>query len=88
MTIHKSKGLEFRAVLIPFCDWKLDHDASKPNFLWCKGLDKPYSDMGYLPVKYHSDLANSYFKMDYFTVNALCSRKSGMNFRIDVPLFF
>lgn len=66
MTIHKSKGLEFQAVLIPFCDWKLDHDASKPNFLWCKGHEKPYSEMGYLPVKYTSALANSYFSMDYF----------------------
>ena len=27
MTIHKSKGLEFHTVLIPFCDWKLENIA-------------------------------------------------------------
>ena len=27
MTIHKSKGLEFQGVIIPFCDWKMDRDC-------------------------------------------------------------
>ena len=66
MTIHKSKGLEFKAVLIPFCDWKLDHDATKANFLWCKTTNEPYNEIGYMPVKYSSSLASSYFAQDYF----------------------
>lgn len=24
LTIHKSKGLEFKTVIIPFCAWELD----------------------------------------------------------------
>ncbi|MDY5899974.1 MAG: UvrD-helicase domain-containing protein [Candidatus Limisoma sp.] len=27
MTIHKSKGLEFQGVIIPFCNWKIDRDS-------------------------------------------------------------
>ncbi len=66
MTIHKSKGLEFKAVLVPFCDWMLDLDSRKNNFLWCKTDHKPFNDIGYLPVKYSSRLKDSLFARDYF----------------------
>lgn len=66
LTIHKSKGLEFKAVLIPFCDWKLDHDSSKDNFLWCRTDQKPFADIGYMPLKYSNKLEQSYFVRDYF----------------------
>ena len=36
LTIHKSKGLEFRVVIIPFLTWPLDHMPSKQPFLWIK----------------------------------------------------
>ena len=66
MTIHKSKGLEFKAVLLPFCDWNLDHDASKDNILWCKTDKKPFNNISVLPLKYNKKLAESHFAMDYF----------------------
>lgn len=66
MTIHKSKGLEFKAVLLPFCDWKLDHDAAKDNILWCKTTISPFDQMGWLPMKYNKKLAESYFALEYF----------------------
>lgn len=66
LTIHKSKGLEFKAVLIPYCDWKLDHDSSKQNILWCKSDQKLFDQIGYLPLKYSSSLGDSYFARDYF----------------------
>lgn len=66
LTIHKSKGLEFKAVLVPFCDWKLDHDATKDNFLWCKTDQQPFADIGYMPLKYSTRLEQSYFARDYF----------------------
>lgn len=28
LSIHKSKGLEFHTVLIPFCDWKLENETN------------------------------------------------------------
>jgi len=66
MTIHKSKGLEFKAVLVPFCNWKLDHDATKANYIWCRSDKKPFSKIGYLPLKYSSNLGQTYFSRDYF----------------------
>jgi ATP-dependent exoDNAse (exonuclease V) beta subunit (contains helicase and exonuclease domains) len=33
MTIHKSKGLGFNVVLIPFCNWEIDHKLT--TILWC-----------------------------------------------------
>ena len=66
MTIHKSKGLEFRAVLIPFADWLLDNDTRKENILWCRTDEEPYGKMGFLPVKYSGRLADTFFARDYF----------------------
>jgi ATP-dependent helicase/nuclease subunit A len=51
MTMHKAKGLEFKAVIVPFCDWKLDHDANKNNILWCMTDRAPFEGTGYLPIK-------------------------------------
>ncbi|WP_314923312.1 UvrD-helicase domain-containing protein, partial [Prevotella pallens] len=37
MTIHKSKGLEFDNVIIPFCNWEME----KKGTLWCETKNKP-----------------------------------------------
>jgi ATP-dependent exoDNAse (exonuclease V) beta subunit len=66
MTIHKSKGLEFKAVLVPFCNWKLDHDAKKDTILWCKTDAQPFGEIGYMPLKYNRKLGESFFASDYF----------------------
>ena len=66
MTIHKAKGLEFRAVIVPFADWKLDHDSRTGQFMWCRTERDPYDEMGYLPVSYSSILAETHFAGDYF----------------------
>ncbi len=66
MTIHKSKGLEFRAVIIPFCDWKLDHETNKNNYIWCRTKQKPFDQAGFLPVKYSRSLAESFFASEYY----------------------
>jgi len=45
LTIHKSKGLQFRGVIIPFCNWELDQ---KPRtIMWSKAKS---DDLNYLPV--------------------------------------
>jgi ATP-dependent helicase/nuclease subunit A len=65
LTIHKSKGLQFKYVLIPFCSWALDHDAWQAPNLWVKVNEAPFADAGYIPVKYQKTLEQSYFKHDY-----------------------
>jgi len=62
MTIHKSKGLEFDAVIIPFCDWQL---SKYGKTLWCKPDVAPFSDMKILPLKFEASLSKTIFVMDY-----------------------
>ena len=65
MTIHKSKGLDFKVVIIPFCDWYLD--ASKnPPLLWCQADTEPFNEFPLLPIDYSSKLVNSIFQKEYF----------------------
>jgi ATP-dependent exoDNAse (exonuclease V) beta subunit len=63
ITIHKAKGLQFRFVLVPFGDWRLDHD--KNPVLWCRSDQPPFDQLGYLAVHYSSSLKDSYFEQDY-----------------------
>lgn len=57
MTIHKSKGLAFRAVFIPFCDWKL---AGMPNkAFWVPMDETPYADLKSIPLQFSSKLKGS-----------------------------
>lgn len=65
LTLHKSKGLQFKAVLVPFCDWKIDHDSSKDNFLWCSPTLSPFDKIKLLPVKYYKALEKTIFATDY-----------------------
>lgn len=66
MTIHKSKGLAFQVVLIPYCDWDLDHNHIITNILWAKTNHEPFNSFSYLPIQYSSQLADTYFAKDYF----------------------
>jgi len=66
LTIHKSKGLEFGAVLLPFCNWEIDHSGGQDNFIWCQCYDPPFNKLGVVPVKYSGKLAKSLFSKDYF----------------------
>jgi ATP-dependent exoDNAse (exonuclease V) beta subunit len=65
LTIHKSKGLEFKVVILPFLSWNLDHIASKQPFLWVKPDTEPFNDLGIVPVKYSKELNNTIFA-DYY----------------------
>ncbi len=65
MTIHKSKGLQFRYVIIPFCAWNLDHDPTRSPNLWVRSDKAPFDMAGYLPVKYSSTLEDTSFSSFY-----------------------
>jgi ATP-dependent exoDNAse (exonuclease V) beta subunit len=65
ITIHKSKGLEFKVVILPFLSWNLDHKNSRHPFLWVNPKIPPFSELGILPVKYSSRLADTIFADDY-----------------------
>ena len=64
LTIHKSKGLEFEVVILPFFDWSLDHNTSFDNFIWV--LDTYITQQpSLLPLKYGTSLRETHFAMDY-----------------------
>lgn len=62
ITIHKSKGLEFDHVIMPFCDWKMEQGGT----IWCEPQEKPYSDLPLVPVDYgQKQMSKSIYEPDY-----------------------
>lgn len=66
MTIHKSKGLEFKAVILPFCSWDLDN-VRHANILWCQPKVEGFNVLDVLPVRYSSGLKETIYYQEYFT---------------------
>ncbi len=64
MSIHKSKGLEFHTVLLPFCDWKLENETNN-QLVWCSPTVPPFDELDLVPVNYSSAMAQSIYKDDY-----------------------
>ncbi|MDA3927959.1 MAG: UvrD-helicase domain-containing protein [Prolixibacteraceae bacterium] len=71
MTIHKSKGLEFPVVILPFCDWSIVPDSKKTNIMWCETEQTKYNQFPILPVKFSKNIKNSHFSQNYFTETLL-----------------
>jgi len=65
LTVHKSKGLQFKFVIIPFCAWALDHDTWQSPNLWVNVDQDPFKDAGFIPVKYTGGLDRTYFNDTY-----------------------
>ncbi|TKC05077.1 UvrD-helicase domain-containing protein [Pedobacter frigoris] len=64
ITIHKSKGLAFKAVMVPFCNWDIN---GKPNgIFWVPAADTPYHHLHSIPLKYSKDLGSSSVAKPYF----------------------
>lgn len=76
MTVHKSKGLGFPVVLLPFPHWPLvEGTGSKAPILWCQmpasalelnAQDAPKT----VPVQYGQRLSKGLFVLDYLTETA------------------
>lgn len=66
LTVHKAKGLEFKAVLIPFLNWNTSWSGNQSPVLWCQTSEKPFDQFPLFPVRAQSDLENTIFKKNYF----------------------
>jgi ATP-dependent helicase/nuclease subunit A len=64
MTIHKSKGLAFDVVMIPFCSWDLDGMVN--SIFWVDTEETPYQMLQTVPVNYKKSLGRSSFSKAYF----------------------
>lgn len=66
MTIHSSKGLEFKVVLIPFGDWEFT-SSPHDSYIWAEPKEHPFDLFKLLPVQLSSSTAKSIFSNEYFT---------------------
>lgn len=67
MTIHKSKGLEFKCVIIPYADWSLD--VTKPSTIWVRPKLPDNVEISgmppYLPIGMNNALKDTLYNDDY-----------------------
>ena len=64
LTIHKSKGLEFHTVIVPYCNWEVI-DTRHNERIWTTPTVDPFKGMPLLPIGFNSKLANSVFNDEY-----------------------
>ena len=64
LTIHKSKGLEFNAVIIPFCSWELNQKTNA--VFWTGSPEKPFDVLPLVPVNFTRTLKDTLFAKDYY----------------------
>lgn len=75
MTVHKSKGLEFDTVFIPFCRWKMGVDDR--NIVWCRAKT-PKAPAWKVPVKAQKDMAESDYA-DIYEVEQMLTYTDNLN---------
>ncbi|MFO7940739.1 MAG: UvrD-helicase domain-containing protein [Bacteroidales bacterium] len=67
ITIHKSKGLQFKAVLVPFCEWPIGVHGTLSPLMWCIPQEAPLNELPVVPFKYSKKIMpNSSFQAEYF----------------------
>ncbi len=71
LSIHKSKGLEYHTVLIPFCDWKMENETNS-HLIWCDLAGKgpeydvdPFNQLDIAPINYSAAMAESVYRNSY-----------------------
>ena len=64
LTIHKSKGLQFHTVLLPYMDWTIEKDRNDDT-IWCQTEKEPYNALGSLPINAGKNMQQSDFAPDY-----------------------
>ncbi len=67
MTIHQSKGLQFKAVTIPWADWSMDAEGFIAPLLWCSTAELSGIDtQTRVPIRYSGSMRNSVFSEEYY----------------------
>lgn len=69
LTIHKSKGLEFHTVLLPYFHWDIESERAggpgQRNLLWCTPSEAPYDALPVIPVPFEKRMQDSVFHREY-----------------------
>ena len=65
LSIHKSKGLEYPTVLLPFCDWKMENERS--FHVWCEPKEAPFDTLSLIPINYGAGMEESIYRKDFLS---------------------
>jgi ATP-dependent exoDNAse (exonuclease V) beta subunit len=62
-TIHKSKGLQFPVVIVPYVNWSMKpkHDSS----IWVRCNEPPFNQLNVFPAEMTKKMENSLFEEDF-----------------------
>jgi ATP-dependent exoDNAse (exonuclease V) beta subunit len=71
LTIHQSKGLQFKHVLIPYCSWDIDHSSRNDNMIWGSSKLPVLDRIPVYPIRYSKQLGQSDFADSYFNEKSL-----------------
>jgi ATP-dependent exoDNAse (exonuclease V) beta subunit len=66
LSIHKSKGLAFRIVIVPYCDWEIKPQPFLNNIIWTSSEIEPFNQFKRFPVVYRKYLQKSIFWKEYY----------------------
>ena len=64
LTIHKSKGLQYRVVIVPDCNWSLEPLSG--SLTWTESKKAPFNNLGVFPLGWKKGLLDSYFSDDSY----------------------
>lgn len=65
LTIHKSKGLQFPVVIIPYASWPF-RQTTRPPLLWVDTNEEPFNILPKYPIHATKEGKNSLFARDIF----------------------
>lgn len=65
VTVHKSKGLEYKVVLLPYADWNFTNQKGGGSTLWVNIAEAPFNKIELLPLTMSKTLAYTYAKKQY-----------------------
>lgn len=64
MTIHKSKGLESKVVIVPYANWEIDIDGKKDE-IWASADEPPFNKASAYYIKATKEVSETLFAEDY-----------------------
>ncbi len=70
ITIHKSKGLEYKVVIVPYATWELSPKGGTTP-LWATASKAPFNALGEMPVQYIKKMEESYFSETFYNETVL-----------------
>jgi ATP-dependent helicase/nuclease subunit A len=66
ITVHKAKGLEYEAVLLPFFNWDVSWVGNQAPLLWCRPQTEPFQPVSVVAGKSQPKSGENHFQERLF----------------------